>query len=101
MLCVILHLRRTAELHGYVADVPMVISEKVADHLALVSEAENEVLVSLRGIIPHHVPEDRATADRDHRFQTELGFFAQACAETAAEDDDFHRIGARKTETHR
>ena len=80
------------EFESDVAGVPQVVAEVVFDHVALVAEAEDEVLVPVVGIGFHDVPEDGLTPDGDHGFGAELGFFAEARSFAAAEDDYFHKF---------
>ena len=84
-----------AEFEGDVAGVPQVVAEVVFDHVALVAEAEDEVLVPVLGIGFHDVPEDGFAPDGDHGFGAKLGFFAEAGALSAAEDDYFHALARR------
>jgi hypothetical protein len=60
------------------------------DHVALVAEAKDEVLVPMVGVGLHDMPEDGPVADGEHRFWPVFGFFAQARAAPTAQDDDFH-----------
>jgi len=83
-------LRLGAEPQCDVASVPEVIAEIIADHFALVAEAEDEILVAVVGVGLHDVPEDGAIADGEHRLGAELGFLLQARAAPTAKDDDFH-----------
>ena len=79
-----------AEAQRGVARVPQVIAEVVLDHLALVAQAEDEVLEPVVRVNLHDVPQHGPVADGDHRLGTILGFFAQPRALAAAEDDSFH-----------
>ncbi len=67
------HCRATAEGERGVAGVPKVVAEVILDHIALVAEAEDELPMAVMSVGLHDVPEDRAVADRHHRFRAELG----------------------------
>ena len=68
----------------------VVVEEVLADDVALVAEAENELRVPPRRVVAHDVPEDRPVADADHRLRDALGLLAHPHSEAAAEDDDLH-----------
>src|SRR5262249_7796429 len=72
------------------------VREEVLLHdLALVPEAQDEVVDSPFGVVAHDVPEDRPASDRDHRLGRPLRRLAHADTEPAPEDDDFHASAAR------
>ena len=73
------------------------VEEEVLDDVGLVAEAEHEIAVPVLAVVLHHVPQDRLLADRDHRLGDALGVVADAGAEAAAEQNDFHdtlRLGS-------
>ena len=41
-------------------------------------------------VVLHHVPQNGLVADRDHRLGDALGVLANARAQSAAKQDDFH-----------
>src|ERR1051325_431419 len=45
-------------------------------------------------VVLHDVPENRAAADLDHRFWSQLCFFGQTCTQSTGENDDFHLVGS-------
>ncbi len=74
-----------------VVEQRLVVAEEVLlDHVSLVPEAEDEVVVPPGRVVPHDVPEDRPVADRDHRLRRPLGLLAHADAEPPAEEHDLH-----------
>jgi hypothetical protein len=79
------------EVDGEVADELAVIEEVPLDHVALVPEAEHELIEALCGVGLHDVPEDRPPPDIQHRLGDELGLFPHASAEPTAEDHNLHR----------
>ena len=81
--------------HEVVEERLVVVEEVLPDHVALVAEAENELVVPPGRVVAHDVPEDRAVADPDHRLRDALGLLAHAHAEPATEEDDLHRVGPR------
>lgn len=76
----------------HVTRVEEVVVEPFLDHLLLVAGADDEVLYAVVGVFFHDVPEDRPAADLDHGFGLVLGFFTDARAEAACQDDCFHFI---------
>ncbi len=58
-------------IHGFV------VQEVILDHVAAVSEAENELAHTVMGIHLHDVPEDGTAPDLHHRLGTEFGFFPE------------------------
>jgi hypothetical protein len=68
----------------------VVVQEVLLDHVALVAQAENELVVPPGGVVAHDVPEDRPVADGDHRLRDALRLLAHAHAEAATEDHHLH-----------
>src|SRR5207244_3113217 len=52
-----------AAQYEVIGDALVVIAEIALDDIAAVPEAENEILVTEVGVVPHDVPEHRAVAD--------------------------------------
>src|SRR6185312_3492345 len=70
----------------------LVVVEKVlANHVAAVTEAQNELRVAVMRVIPHEVPEDRTNSDVDQRLRNRVGVLSQSGAESAAEKHYLHR----------
>ena len=82
--------RSTTKHQGGVAGVPKVIPEIVFDHVALVAETEDELLVAVAGVSLHDMPEDGAIPDRHHRLGSKFGLLAEPSAFAATQDYDFH-----------
>ena len=70
--------------------MPEIVAEVILDHIALVAEAQDKIVVPMGGIGFHDVPEDGAVADGHHGFGTEFGFLPEPGAFATAEYDDFH-----------
>ena len=69
----------------------VVLEEILADQVAAVPQAQNEVLVAEVRVVAHQVPEDRPVADVDERLGNRVGMFAQTRAEATAEKDNLHQ----------
>src|ERR1051325_4519973 len=87
-----LRLGITSETKGRVANIPEIVPEIFLNHLALVTEAKDELVEAVMRIGLHDMPEDRALADGQHRFGAELRFVLQTCPLAAAQDNHFHRL---------
>ena len=74
----------------HVGGVQEVVGEILLDHVALVAEADDEIVDAVMGVDLHDVPEDRLAADLDHRLRPQVGFLGDAGAQAAREDDRFH-----------
>ena len=62
-----------------------VVREKVPfDGICLVAEAEDEVVMSIVGVILHNMPQDRAVTYWHHRLGQGLGVLAHPHAEATA-----------------
>lgn len=81
------------EIEGDAAVVKKVVGEVFLDHIALVPEADDEIVETEMGEDCHDVPQDRPPADFEHRFRFDFRFFAQPGTESAGEGDDFHLFG--------
>src|SRR6266550_571871 len=66
--------------------------EVVADHVAFVAKTQDEIHDPEVRVELHDVPEDRPTADLDHRLRSHVRLLRQTRPESAAED---HRLHAR------
>ena len=74
----------------HVGSVEEVVGEILLDHIALVAEADDEILDAVMGVDLHHVPENRHAADLDHRLGPEVRFLRNAGAQAARQNDRFH-----------
>jgi hypothetical protein len=71
-----------AHIECYVRYMQVVVGEVLLDHVPLVAAADNEIVIALRRIDLHDVPQDRSPSDLDHRFRLDRGFFGQPCAQS-------------------
>ena len=78
------------DVEGDVGGVQEVVGEVLLDDVALVSQADDEVVDALLRVELEDVPEDGLAADLDHGLGADGGFFTETRAETAGEDDRFH-----------
>ncbi len=81
---------RAAVEHEVVEHRSVVGEEVALDDVALVAEAEDELVVAPRRVVAHDVPEDRPAADLDHRLRDAAGLLAHAHSVTATEDHNLH-----------
>jgi hypothetical protein len=70
----------------------VIIEKTVFDDVGPVSEARDEVLVPKVGVILHHMPENRAVAEFDHRLGNGFRIIAKTHSKTTTEEDNFHEI---------
>src|SRR5262249_20920644 len=77
--------------HDKVVGSRLVILEKVLlDAVALVAKAEDELLVPIVCVVPHHVPKDGSVSDWNHRFRGSLRVLPKPHAQATTKNDDFH-----------
>ena len=79
-----------AAQHEVVRGPLLVVEEVLLDDLALVAQAEDELLVAEIGVVLHEMPQDRSVADLHHRLGHRIAVLANAHALSAAEEDDLH-----------
>ncbi len=72
----------------------LVIEEVLANQIAAVAQAQDEILVPVVRVIAHQVPDQRPVADRDQRLRDGVRMLAQASAQTTAEQHHFHVVRA-------
>ena len=72
------------------AGMKKIIRKKFLDHVALVAEADDEVVDAVVGINLHDVPEDRAAADFHHGLGARGSFFRQPAPKSTGKDDHLH-----------
>src|SRR5262252_6902312 len=85
-----LQLRSAAGEHEVVRDGLLVLKEVVLDHIGLVAETQDEVLMTEVGIVLHHVPKDRARPNGYHRLRYVVRITSQAHPRATAEQNYFH-----------
>src|SRR5260221_1229270 len=66
-----------AQVESDVGLVQEVVREILLDHIALVAEADDEIVDAVAGVDFHDMPQDRLAADLDHRFGTRIGLFGK------------------------
>src|SRR5690606_36472736 len=64
--------------------------EVLLDHIALVAQADHKVVDAVMRVELEDVPEHGFAADLDHGLGAHRGFFGQARAQAAGEDDGLH-----------
>ena len=79
-----------ARVDGDVGHVQEVVGEVLLDHVAAVTEQDDELGDPGGAVDLHDVPQDRPAADLDHRLRTALRFLADPCATTTGEDQRLH-----------
>jgi hypothetical protein len=81
------------QVDGDVGVVEGEVREVLLDQVALVPEADHEVVDAVGGVDHHDVPDDRAAADLHQGLRLAVGLLGQAGAHAAGEDDGFHGGG--------
>jgi len=81
----------TAVREGKVVGKTLIIVEEVVlDHVRLVAEANDKVLVAEVGVVFHEMPQDGSVANVDHGLGDRVRVFPEPNAEPSAEQDNFH-----------
>jgi len=70
------------DVEGNVGGVQEVVGEVFLDHVALVAATDDEVINAVGGVGLHDVPEDRFSANLDHRLGLEVGLLGDARPQT-------------------
>ena len=65
------------------------VREIFLDDVTLVAEADDEIVQTMVGIMPHDVPKDGVRANFHHWLRSDLGFFRQARAHSPGKDHHF------------
>src|SRR6476659_10241472 len=79
-----------AEVDGEIRDHGVIVDEEILDRLALVAEAQDEILESVGRVAAHDEPKDRIATDRDHGLGQIVGDPANAGPLPSAQDDGLH-----------
>src|SRR6266700_5128544 len=83
MNAVVADLRFTAKTHGKVVVHGLIVQKIFLDHVAAIAQTKHKFAEAAVRVDLHDVPQNRATADLNHRLGPELSFFAQPSAEPA------------------
>ncbi len=78
------------QVEADVGRVEVVVGEVLLDQIALVAQADHELLDPVGRIELHDVPEDRFAADLDHRLGAHRGLLAQPRAVSPGQDHRLH-----------
>ena len=84
--------RRTLDA---VQDAAVSVEKELPNDIGLVSETEDEIVVTPPHVEPHDLPQDRAPPDFDHGLGNPPGCLTHADAKTAAENHHFHPLPPR------
>ena len=87
-----------AEVERDVGEVQEVIGEVLLDHVAPISQADNEIVDSVRRIDLHNVPEDGLAPHLHHGLRSRLRLFGQTRSLTTCQNDCLHEIPSEKDE---
>src|SRR5258708_36327770 len=68
-----------------------VIEKESLDHFAAIPDGNEKLLEAVMRIVAHDVPEQRLTANLDHRLRLNLSLFGQAGSDTARQNDNPHQ----------
>ena len=79
-----------AHVEGDIGHVQEIVGKVLLDYIALVAQADDELIDAIVRIDFHDVPEDRLAADLHHGLGLEIGLLADPGAEAAGKDDCFH-----------
>ena len=78
------------QIEGDTRHVQKIVREVFLDHIALVTEANDEIVNAMMRIHFHDVPQNRLAADFDHRFGLQMRFLADTRAQPACQNNGFH-----------
>src|SRR5215471_15827341 len=80
------------EVDRDISPMQVIVGEIFLDHIALVTEADNEVCDAVVRVKLHDVPQYRSVSDLDHRLWADTGFFRQPGAHAARKNDALHAV---------
>src|SRR5690242_20169899 len=87
-----LHIHATApEIDGHVAIQQKVVAKVALDDVTLVAESDDKLFLAVVSVVFEDVPEDRLSADLNHRLRNNFRFFSQSGSTTASKDHHSHR----------
>ena len=81
-----------AREHEVVGQSLVVVEEEVLDHVTLVTQADDEVVVPEVGVVLHDVEQDRPVGDRHHRLRDAGRRLLDPETEPTTEENDLHRL---------
>src|SRR5947209_5848171 len=77
-------------VEGHIRGVQEIIGEKFFDEVALISQADNEVIDAVARVNFEDMPENWFSADLDHRLWTNCGLFAETGSQAPRQDNCLH-----------
>ncbi|OIQ67064.1 hypothetical protein GALL_513630 [mine drainage metagenome] len=70
--------------------VETIVGEVLLDHVAAVTQADDELVEPVMGEQLHDVPQDGPPADLDHRLGLQVAFLGDAGSKPTRQYDRFH-----------
>jgi hypothetical protein len=90
-----------AQVDGYVGRMQEVVREILLDHIAFVTEADNELVNAVCGKNFHDVPKDWLAADLYHGLRAHGRFLAESAPKPSRQNDRLHQYSPlKKQATH-
>ncbi|MNE07995.1 hypothetical protein D3C80_1006370 [compost metagenome] len=77
-------------VEGDIGHVQEIVGEVLLDHIALVTEANHEIVDPVVGVDFHDVPNDGLATNFDHRFRAQMRLFTDTGTQATGQDDCFH-----------
>ena len=78
------------QVKGHVGGMEEVIGKKLLHHILLISQADDEFMESILGIVLHNVPQNRPLANLDHGLGLQMAFLADPGSESPCQYYNFH-----------
>ena len=73
-----------------IGSVQEIICKPLLNHVLLISSTNNKLIVAIACISLHDMPQNRHTANLNHRLRFIRRFFGNTCSKTTSKNNNFH-----------
>ena len=80
------------QIDRHIRLIEIIVGEKTLDDIALISQTHNKIVESVMGIFLHDMPQNRLSANFDHRLGFQMRFFADPRSESPCKNHYFHSL---------
>src|SRR6476620_4197098 len=82
-------------MESHIRHMKEAVSKIFLDHVALITQTNDEIRQSIMSVDFHDTPQDRTPADLNHRLRLDRSLFRNASTQSARKNNDLHDLPKR------